>query len=540
MIARFCWGLSIVFSLGIGFGADATSFIKDGDRVAFFGDSITAHGVYTKLVERVFRHCHPEAKVSFTNNGQAGRMLGATKFEKVIKGDPTVVTIMIGMNDAIIGKWRRGIPIGPAADAYRTQLTALVRRLKDQKRSVVLMSPTLTEYTASHTTFRLAGTRRLLRAFGAVCREVAAAERTVFIPVQEEFEAYEESLPSAAVLRPDGVHPIARGQYRIAQSLWEHLALSAPLGEARGSVAKHMPAEVELSLKERNRPVGATAFAFTLAGKTGSRVDLRWSLGEVRGSSNVKLDGPTAWNLTLPKEGLPEANGSSGRLVVEARSEGRTKLFIVDLFRKAVLHGKDGTAAGEVKDGKGKVVSTYRFSRRKKAIIFEAELLKTKFFHSEGSLWPWGRGDALTVFLDLRSEDRLGALGYDGDVFQLWFKPRTEPFFDPGFIPWSGRAVANLASPWGGRTEKGIKLGISLSGSLNLKERVSYGRCSLIGADLTVIRAAALGQQSWIGIQKTDRHNFMYPGSFMLVDLDNTWKGDSVLTASVYPDRLPR
>lgn len=95
------------------YSADNSCFIKDGDKVGFFGDSITAHKVYGELVERIFRHCHPEAKVEFVNNGQSGLQLAGTKLKLVIKGDPNVITIMIGMNDSINSKWVRGNAIPP-------------------------------------------------------------------------------------------------------------------------------------------------------------------------------------------------------------------------------------------------------------------------------------------------------------------------------------------------------------------------------------------------------------------------------------------
>ena len=62
-------GLVIALVSSAAFAADGACFIKDGDRVGFFGDSITEAKVYGQVAELVFRHFHPEAKVSFINNG---------------------------------------------------------------------------------------------------------------------------------------------------------------------------------------------------------------------------------------------------------------------------------------------------------------------------------------------------------------------------------------------------------------------------------------------------------------------------------------
>ena len=85
------------------FAGESSCFFKEGDHVGFFGDSITEAKIYGRVTELVFRHFHPQANVSFINNGHGGLQLAGTTLGTVIAGDPNVVTIMIGMNDAIIG-----------------------------------------------------------------------------------------------------------------------------------------------------------------------------------------------------------------------------------------------------------------------------------------------------------------------------------------------------------------------------------------------------------------------------------------------------
>jgi lysophospholipase L1-like esterase len=119
---------------------DGRCFIKDGDRVGFFGDSITEAKVYGQITERVFRHFHPGAKVNFVNNGHSGLQLAGTGVETVIQGDPNVVTIMIGMNDVINGSWVRGMPVEPLVAQYKTRLIKLVRDLKERGKQVVILA----------------------------------------------------------------------------------------------------------------------------------------------------------------------------------------------------------------------------------------------------------------------------------------------------------------------------------------------------------------------------------------------------------------
>ena len=37
----------------------------------------------------------------------------------------------------------------------------------------------------------------------------------------------------------------------------------------------------------------------------------------------------------------------------------------------------------------------------------------------------------LTLYLDVRKGASLGGLGFDGGVYQVWFKPQDKPMFSP-------------------------------------------------------------------------------------------------------------
>ena len=119
------------------------------------------------------------------------------------KGDPNVVTIMIGMNDAINAAWVRGMPIEPTAAAYKAKLVKLVRDLKARGKEIIILTPTATDESAEMSCFRIEGTRLLLAAMGKACEEVAKEESVYCLPVQDEFEKYQDQLPRFAQLRPD-------------------------------------------------------------------------------------------------------------------------------------------------------------------------------------------------------------------------------------------------------------------------------------------------------------------------------------------------
>ena len=97
-------GLLILIALQ----ANAASFaLKDGDRVVFYGDSITDQRLYTTFTETYVVTRFPKLDVSFVHSGWGGDRVtggGGGSIEIRLPRDvyaykPTVMTIMLGMND---------------------------------------------------------------------------------------------------------------------------------------------------------------------------------------------------------------------------------------------------------------------------------------------------------------------------------------------------------------------------------------------------------------------------------------------------------
>ena len=75
---------------------------RNGDRVAFLGDSITEGGVYHRILADYYLTRCPEADIRFTNCGRGGGGArdAAVRFaDDVAARNPTAVAVMFGMND---------------------------------------------------------------------------------------------------------------------------------------------------------------------------------------------------------------------------------------------------------------------------------------------------------------------------------------------------------------------------------------------------------------------------------------------------------
>lgn len=117
--------------------------LRDGDTVAFLGDSITAARGYTKIVEHYTLMRFPERRVRFINAGQGGDTAhgSLTRLERdVLSQGTTVLTVAFGINDIGWGT--------KADDAHRKQYLDGIREIvtRSQKRGirVFICSPAIT------------------------------------------------------------------------------------------------------------------------------------------------------------------------------------------------------------------------------------------------------------------------------------------------------------------------------------------------------------------------------------------------------------
>ena len=117
--------------------------LKDGDTLAFLGDSITAARGYTKIVEHYTLMRFPDRKVRFVNAGEGGDTAQKclTRLDRDVFGKgATVVTVAYGIND--IG-W------GTKADDKHKQLyldgiRTIIERCREKKVRPVICSPAIT------------------------------------------------------------------------------------------------------------------------------------------------------------------------------------------------------------------------------------------------------------------------------------------------------------------------------------------------------------------------------------------------------------
>jgi lysophospholipase L1-like esterase len=113
LIRRVLLLLAVGLALAFSALAQGKFSLKDGDRLVFYGDSITDQRLYTTFVETYVVTRFPRLKVWFVHSGVGGDRVtggwaGAIDVRlprDVIAYKPTVMTIMLGMNDGSYRAW---------------------------------------------------------------------------------------------------------------------------------------------------------------------------------------------------------------------------------------------------------------------------------------------------------------------------------------------------------------------------------------------------------------------------------------------------
>ena len=220
--------------------AKAESFyLKDGDRVVFYGDSITDQRLYTTYIESYCVARFPKEHFTFVHSGWGGDRVtggGGGPIDVRLKRDrlpykPTVVTICLGMNDGSYRAFDQGI-FDTYIKGYRHILDTLKTDLPGV-RITLLTAPAYDDVTRPpgfpggyNATLKKYG-----EAIADLAKEYHATLADTNAPLVEALEkAKTTDADLAAKLIPDRVHPGPGGHMVMAAAVLK--AWNAPAAVA--------------------------------------------------------------------------------------------------------------------------------------------------------------------------------------------------------------------------------------------------------------------------------------------------------------------
>jgi lysophospholipase L1-like esterase len=202
--------------------------LREGDRVVFYGDSITDQRLYTTFAETYVITRFPKMNVTFVHSGWGGdRVTGGgggpidvRLWRDVWPYKPTVMTIMLGMNDGRYRAFDQAI-FDDYAKGYKHIVDSVKRAFPGIRITAIVPSPY--DDVTRAPTFE-GGYNKVLLRYGDYLKELAAMDKlavadlnTSVVAALQKANAADAS--TAARIVPDRVHPGPGGHLLMAQAL---------------------------------------------------------------------------------------------------------------------------------------------------------------------------------------------------------------------------------------------------------------------------------------------------------------------------------
>jgi lysophospholipase L1-like esterase len=222
-------------------------YLHSGDRVTFYGDSITAQRYYPRDIQDFVETRYPTLRVAYHNAGVPGDKVSggyagdaATRVARDVKPwDPTVITVMLGMNDgdyippdqAVFAEYQSGYE----------KLLALLHAAAPEARITLLENTPYDEITHG-TEFAgyMATTEQNARATPALGQREHLPVVDTYSPVVQLLLRAKAADPSfASLLVTDRIHPAEPTHWIMAEALMKAWHADPVVSEVTLSAASH-------------------------------------------------------------------------------------------------------------------------------------------------------------------------------------------------------------------------------------------------------------------------------------------------------------
>ena len=208
--------------------------LKQGDRLAIIGDSITEQKIYSVYLELYIVACAPKNDVLCMQYGWGGQWSGGfngTMENNMMPWRPTVATFCFGMND---GQYR---PFDPAIGSQFEKYTdSNVKRLVDSGSRVIVGTPGAVDtFTFHHANVSAQLYNASLEQLGMIAGKIAGKYQQTHADLHSAMMeamvkaklAYGEAY---AVCGGDGIHPAANGHLVMAYTFLRALGMKGDIG----------------------------------------------------------------------------------------------------------------------------------------------------------------------------------------------------------------------------------------------------------------------------------------------------------------------
>lgn len=201
--------------------------LRQGEKIAFFGDSITMQGGFIQLIDKAIKESAntKDLKIKLFKHGlNGGRVqtviegkspwgnLGGSMQSLLEKETPTVIVIYLGINDVWHGEK------GTSQADFKSGLKKMVAMCKEQKATILLCTPTVIGEETKENKLN-----ETLREYSEIIRQLAAAEKLLVCDLHTTFvEKLKKVNPEnkhKGNLTYDGVHMNPQGNALLADQI---------------------------------------------------------------------------------------------------------------------------------------------------------------------------------------------------------------------------------------------------------------------------------------------------------------------------------
>jgi len=211
--------------------------LREGDRLAICGDSITEQRMYSRIIETYLTVCAPDLRVSVRQFGWSGeRAPGflSRMTNDVLRFRPTIATTCYGMNDHRYQPFTAEI-----GDVYSQSSRAIIQAFKSHGVRVVQGSagtvgkmPSWVKTAEGNVQDLNLGLLELRNIDVQLAREENVTFADVFLPMLIQGHAAQQKYGASYMITgKDGVHPDWAGQLVMAYSFLNAFGLEGNLGQ---------------------------------------------------------------------------------------------------------------------------------------------------------------------------------------------------------------------------------------------------------------------------------------------------------------------
>ncbi|MGC2163472.1 MAG: SGNH/GDSL hydrolase family protein [Silvibacterium sp.] len=222
-------------------------YLHNGDRLTFYGDSITAQRYYTRDIQDFVETRYPTLQATYHNAGVPGDKVtggyagdAAERVARDVKPwSPTVITVMLGMNDGDYVPPDQKI-FADYQSGYE-RLLAMLRTAAPEARITLLENTPYDEIThGTEFTGYMATTEQNAKATPALGQREGLPVVDTYSPVKELLERAKATDPSfASILLPERIHPAEPVHWIIAESVMKAWHVDPVVTAVTLSAASH-------------------------------------------------------------------------------------------------------------------------------------------------------------------------------------------------------------------------------------------------------------------------------------------------------------